>query len=60
MKTVKKTTIFQCGKCPDGRIITVHKFDGETNTVSIDKCTNHNCRHQYGFKEIMDSKIKKI
>lgn len=60
MKKVNNTHTFKCGKCASGEIVVNHKFDGETNEVTINKCSNTECKHQYYFKEIVKAKLEKI
>lgn len=60
MKKINNTHIFKCGKCNTGEIATTHKFDGETNTVDIKKCSNDQCKHQYYFEELIHAKLEKI
>lgn len=50
MSGINKTHIFSCGKCHEGQIVVNHKFNGETNSVNIAKCSNGKCKHQYYFK----------
>lgn len=60
MKKVIRSRVVMCGKCKEGEIRSTHKFDGETNEVLIRKCSNPNCKYQYGLKEMLDSNLKRM
>lgn len=59
-KKITNTTIFECGKCKDGKIETTHKFDGETNELNIKRCSNQKCKYQYTFKQLCFANLKSL
>lgn len=51
---------YKCGKCDTGTIIYIVNSTVKSTTALVKKCDNHNCKHQYGLKELWKADLTEI